>query len=1319
MTAVIIPGALDIVRTNADWELDLIFCQGVETLVEDWTGSDVSVVVWRKAGAQSWRLELASADAEGLLPPTAYVPVAIRVPAASMNTLPAGNYNGEVRRLFPGGAVEFAATFALKLEQGQTVPEGEPGGISGDDTAGLTVKVLKQVGSVRLVRSGGARGLSAKQVVLDSEPEDLVPNATDAEFATWIRKPATDAATEVSEAVTGGLAQIGEAGAEQVGLVNAAGAAQDELLELEGDFQIGEIEDAGDAVTGVGGTIDIRENMALDAIDTREDEAIGAVDATTAGVVAAVEAAGDDRLALIAAAHGGDLFPDTTAGLSNGAVAILAVTAGSGGTNGTFDAAITGGGGTGMAIRFVVAGGGVTQATILNPGINYTGAPAISLAASAGLGGGAAITVTLGARNSVGEYFSTPGTNGAAFNVYRVDAGPVATFIKPIWGTDPADPQTLKLVQARYDRQINAGLRDYPDLLPVKMYMGTLSGGAVLLADGTYEYPPGAKWVSPQLSAGVFDVAGLRYAQLPMTEPLTGVLQIRVYWGGVTIAAGNTTTNPQAGVAKQSWSNTVPRPYVQIEIENVSATVTARSFDLEVTATDHALLPQIIHASLAPPVIDPRPLWEEKFEPHLRWRNQRLPLRAAAETSINKAVNSVTGSDGNAGGRFTPKANITGLTGLGALADGDVVGLWGEWDNQGFGSSVGTLSRGLIFTAQPQGRRRAGWDGEQFRRQPSTRMNGDTDVTDQVWTLESGNTWKTPIVMNTGTNLAPVNDGYSTLHVLRVERALMADTPLAAERLMRQATSKANCIATADSSFFELVSGPNYTLYVTTPDGLAPDVGAYRYRPCTTFAAIAWGQNVDRDGGAVFDIFFSHFNYGLGIVNGGQNIDYVGCAFAHNPKHITNSGGGSYTGCFWYSRGYASSNLLNVYHPDALGLSVIIRDVVIDSDTPGGSIYMHRGGISFTGDITDDVMTVTSALGASEALRDGYVVRNAAETVAVGTYIAEQLTSTEAGGTLGKRGTYRLTIGGQAIASGTLGAGGNYHSFEVSGVSDVFVPAASGALSADHPQAFDQVENGLIEGYYSGGYYTAFGEAGSWAVPCNSICRNSLALDCSRNNSFKDKHDNVVLVRNASIDSGNSGMRMQRLMEGHQVHHETVIARTVQTAYGDANPGSDYLPVIYEIGSTAAQQQGQVPGCTRTLLIIDCPLSTVGVRIRVDSSAGLAGFTDWNLIVNFTPGNMSSTVFGGATKLTWAEYLTSFAPNDANSELIDWRGMKGGSENVLVDPDNFDFRIRTDTWQGRYLLSRIRAMDVGAAYIIGRKPRRLTADEYLATLQHG
>ncbi|TIS62238.1 hypothetical protein [Mesorhizobium sp.] len=139
---------------------------------------------------------------------------------------------------------------------------------------------------------------------------------------------------------------------------------------------------------------------------------------TTAANLAGAQAARDASL------YGKGIFPTIAAAIGLGVIGSGAITAGSGGTNGTFDLAFTGGAGSGAAGRFVVAGGALTQILITAPG-SYTVGPNFSFAASAGLAGAAA-AVVLGKNTDVGEYFWTEVSAGA-LGLYNVTAGPVAT----------------------------------------------------------------------------------------------------------------------------------------------------------------------------------------------------------------------------------------------------------------------------------------------------------------------------------------------------------------------------------------------------------------------------------------------------------------------------------------------------------------------------------------------------------------------------------------------------------------------------------------------------------------------------------------------------------------------------------------------------------------------------------------------------------------------------------------------------------------------------------------------------------------------------
>lgn len=161
--------------------------------------------------------------------------------------------------------------------------------------------------------------------------------------------------------------------------------------------------------------------------------ALNASVSAAAGSAAAAAAARD------AALFGKGVFPSTAAALGLGVIGHGPITGGSGGTNGTFALAFTGGTGSGAAGRFVVAGGALVAIFITAPGA-YTVAPTFSFAASSGLTGASA-TAVLGVNADVGEYFSVP-AGAETLDLYRVDAGPVATHVMPYPAKDYIDKQT-------------------------------------------------------------------------------------------------------------------------------------------------------------------------------------------------------------------------------------------------------------------------------------------------------------------------------------------------------------------------------------------------------------------------------------------------------------------------------------------------------------------------------------------------------------------------------------------------------------------------------------------------------------------------------------------------------------------------------------------------------------------------------------------------------------------------------------------------------------------------------------------------------------
>ncbi|WP_352678789.1 hypothetical protein [Mesorhizobium sp. M0184] len=209
--------------------------------------------------------------------------------------------------------------------------------------------------------------------------------------------------------------------------------------------------------------------------------------ATNSDAVAAAAAVISAQAARDASLYGKGIFPTTAAAIGFGVVGNGAITAGSGGANGTFDLAFTGGTGSGAAGRFVVAGGALTQILITAPG-SYTVAPTFSFAASAGLAGAAAAAV-LGRNVDVGEYFWTEASTGV-LGLYNVTAGPVAADS----GVRAATAE-IALISSRI-------------VGPVPI-TGSV-GGTVITNDSVYFWPGSLSTVDEYLSTWSLDLASCR-----------------------------------------------------------------------------------------------------------------------------------------------------------------------------------------------------------------------------------------------------------------------------------------------------------------------------------------------------------------------------------------------------------------------------------------------------------------------------------------------------------------------------------------------------------------------------------------------------------------------------------------------------------------------------------------------------------------------------------------------------------------------------------------------------------------------------------------
>lgn len=182
------------------------------------------------------------------------------------------------------------------------------------------------------------------------------------------------------------------------------------------------------------------------------EQSAAAVDAAAASAISegnAVTAADRAESAAAIALQGRPVLPTTAAALSNGVIGVSGLVGGSGGTDGQFSLGITGGGGSNAVGYFIVAGGVVTSVHIKAAGYNYTSAPALSFAASAGLTGASA-TAVIGINIAPGYQFLTPSAvDGEAYIIWENVAGVAQDTLKRI-----LDSETI---MARLPRQVPPG----------------------------------------------------------------------------------------------------------------------------------------------------------------------------------------------------------------------------------------------------------------------------------------------------------------------------------------------------------------------------------------------------------------------------------------------------------------------------------------------------------------------------------------------------------------------------------------------------------------------------------------------------------------------------------------------------------------------------------------------------------------------------------------------------------------------------------------------------------------------------------------------
>lgn len=509
---------------------------------------------------------------------------------------------------------------------------------------------------------------------------------------------------------------------------------------------------------------------------------------------------------------------------------------------------------------------------------------------------------------------------------------------------------------AYYDTQIASGVRDYPPLLPVRDYTGTLSSGT-RNADGTISQDAASTWTSPNLSFAPFNVTGDDfYVYVVATEALAaGSIQIQIQTGGTVHKAYATTTEVAPGVYKQSWANTNSGTftYVQILIKNNSGATITR-YPLEVYSSDSDYLPQVIRFDDSTVVTENRRVIDwDTISPFVRWGEADRAMHAADEMNITDAFDSVGGSDAASGLSYAPKQNLTAGS---ALSPGDVVGLknGAEW-NQTLATMLGTTTQGL---------RVRGYSGGTML-SPFPILDCGLDITGYTWTSEGSGTFSTTFPC--ATNLLVTGKlNYDYGSVVETTLADAAEKPIGSQQILDakniittgsppitaadQTVAINQVKAAAGTSLVVFTPGASTAkVYIHTRDGVAPDVSTtYSYKVTNLNSAMDWVQGNTRQS-YVSNVEFRMGGKGLGIVCGSNRSMFDGIIAIHGYKHTLHIEAGECRNFLAYNKAANNSttpNTCNCYiSPNADGLSWRWENgAIYDSISP---LYSHSAAGSY------------------------------------------------------------------------------------------------------------------------------------------------------------------------------------------------------------------------------------------------------------------------------------------------------------------------------------------------------------------------------------
>lgn len=926
-----------------------------------------------------------------------------------------------------------------------------------------------------------------------------------------------------------------------------------------------------------------------------------------------------------------------------------AITAGSGGTNGTFALAWSGGNfSVNPTGTFTVAGGVLTAVTITGPGL-YIGAsptvPTPSFAASSGLTG-AAVALTAQFLITSGQGYWVQSADGKTLDRYKNVSG-VATLdsanvqsVYTINGVPPLSHEGMQVLREKLYETDQFGVRNWIKEVSTdaSRFQVAYSGGAARNADGSYTIPAGGSinwnlgslnnaaapygpWKFPSGGGALVPGAGSkRYFAVFQPDPTVS---------GLTLKVQGFAPNNQLA----TWTQTAPGLWEGVYTVGSETNIGVQLLVSNSGGGSITVLMPFASTSAFGLLEDFKQPAPPKQLPVRDWK-WSFPSSPAGDRNWRERqgtyyVDSVNGASGNAGTNVSaPKQTIAQVPTFGA--DNVILGLWrgslfrekGKTGGASDSGGSGGNRKGVILRDIRQGR----------QGKPLPIISALDTVTNASFVNNGDGTYS--YTWTAGDTL--LNDGYNIVYIVEINTATEARSPISSARQMNKVASQAAAAAAAGTSYIQNLGAGQWKATIRPTDSLAPGAGTYRYEVVSRLLPCDW-FDYSRDG-QIEGLHLVGGNSGYGSIGGANYFDADRVVVQHASTHGAVVGSGKLSRSIVYGA----------------------------SDSPSGNIGWTWYATTTPGYISRIEWCYFKDARPAATYGHNTSGGNAAEAVVENCVMDAGLTDSDA----------------------CTGTAANHNSVDYYAFRSNYVLGAYSLGSGASPTYDLVVENNVFRDVARGVGLTYYGSTNRYYI------RNNLFR-------FRSWSDPANVNNRGAVFFAGTGMgtnlRDKLYVENNLIHLRSTAAALTNdnTVTFEATPYGYYRRniVILEQFNPAA--------------------STGVTYLNGDDTDPTAYTSDYNLVVCNRPlGDVllnSRRSGGGAFNTGWDQYK-AIVGQDANTLWLDVSGDPRGIKAVFVDPANGDYRF-ANTELGRKAADYCSANGVGPSTVISKWPEIPQVDE--------